>query len=200
MRAPALLCLFLTTCNAIDVILKIDHHAVRSIDTTKFLSFTLDTSFVRGNFCGINWLKAILLARSLTPCYVRVGGDDSDFMIFEDSAHVRRSDALPDAPKPTPDANGCGMFERDFFNMTRNQFDRINWFVQAAGLKLMFDLNAVYERQNGTAWNPMNTVKLLNYAQEMEYAMDFELGNEPEDYPGWYNFTINGKEMTSNYQ
>lgn len=41
----------------------------------------------------------------------------------------------------------------------------------------MFNLNAVIDRRNGTAWNPVNVIKLLDYAQEMEYNMDFELGN-----------------------
>jgi hypothetical protein len=55
MYVTVTLLLFLTVCKAITVNLVIDNEVVHTIDTSQFLSFALDTSFVRRNFAGINW-------------------------------------------------------------------------------------------------------------------------------------------------
>uniref|UniRef100_A0A914V5M5 Uncharacterized protein n=1 Tax=Plectus sambesii TaxID=2011161 RepID=A0A914V5M5_9BILA len=140
-----------------------------------YASIGMDSILIRRNWCGIDWIRAIELGRQLQPAQLRFGGNDADRMWFGSAADGSPKASSPDQScLPTPNT--------EKFYMSREKFDRLNWFASSVGWRLIFDLNVLIRSPDGR-YNTSNAEMLLNYASQMNYSMDFELGNgtvEPE--------------------
>jgi hypothetical protein len=51
----------------------------------------------------------------------------------------------------------------------------LNWFAQAAGFELLFDLNVLL--RNGTQWDSSNARLLLDFSNKLRFNISWQLGN-----------------------
>jgi len=103
------------------------------------------------------------LASHLAPAFLRIGGSDSDRVIYDLSG-----DPVDEAPEG---------FE---FVLTADQVDGVFEFASAVGYDVMFTLNAgPGVRDETLAWTPDMAQTLLEYVVDNDYDVTlWELGNE----------------------
>jgi heparanase 1 len=162
----------------------------------KFLSVAIDVAHLRNNLAIINLPKIIFLAKALSPCSVRVGGTQADFMKFspstedhEDSQHDNQYDHFSTDPNKKPLMNMA---------MSEGQWDQLNIFVSKVGWSLIFDLNSLL-RKNGNR-SPENARLLLNYSTRRGYKIaGWELGNEPDAYEHSFGYDITASQRADDY-
>ena len=111
------------------------------------------------NFNYTTEKRIITLMKALSPAYVRIGGDRSQFVHFQ--AVKGKENKL------------LGI---KTFNISGEELDRINWVTEMAGLKVIFSLNFLKRFVNGS-WDPSNALKVIKYVAERGYKFKWELGN-----------------------
>jgi heparanase 1 len=112
--------------------------------------------------------KLRALAQALSPAYLRIGGTTADKVYYD------MSDAPP-AAAPDP----------YLYVMTRAQWDGVNDFASALGMRVLFTINAgPGPRDKNLAWTPDNAQVLLAYTASKRYDVAlWELGNEVDAFP-----------------
>ncbi|XP_055959221.1 heparanase-like [Patella vulgata] len=126
--------------------------------------------------------KLLTLARGLTPCIIRVGGTDADYVIF-----TRNNTEQSSSKQNYGDHYN--------FTMSAGDWDKINIFANSTGWDLIFDLN-IAPRVNGQ-WDTTNAMELLKYTAEKGYKLyGFELGNELNISP---QFHVNAQQSAVDF-
>ncbi|KAK6188371.1 hypothetical protein SNE40_004555 [Patella caerulea] len=131
-----------------------------------FVGVTIDSGVIRDNWRTMDFstYQMLTLASGLDPCYLRVGGTDADFLIFNET----QGPALKEQ-----------RLVNDDFSMTVADWDTLNEFVQEVGWQLIFDFNSLL-RKDGK-WDPTNAIELLKYSVKKGYKpAGYELSNEPD--------------------
>ena len=203
-------------------------HVIITIDTTKVLSETSDISF---GCVGIDWWpsskcdygrcawgEASLLnldlnnnilnnaLKALTPIYVRLGGSLADFVRYEEEEmEVDDDDNIVCKPFSAPTNDTRIGYELGSGCLTMKRWDDLNSFCSKTNnCHLLFDLNALIGRKNGTcpmgtnchiqdaskkhpcctnwtgSWDQENAEQLLRYTYThyKDNVYGFEFGNE----------------------
>ncbi|CAC5366173.1 HPSE [Mytilus coruscus] len=157
----------------------IDTDTIIETISDRFLSVTLDTSFIQDNWSTLNFSspKVQVLAKALSPCYLRVGGSSADYLQFDSSSQSEIYQKVPKEFILTDRINK----KLTNFTMIARQWDELNGFAEMVGWDLIFDLNSLL-RQNGQ-WLPDNAKLLMDYTSQKGYKIaGWELGNEPDVY------------------
>ncbi|CAG2214528.1 HPSE [Mytilus edulis] len=175
--------------------LKIATDRAVQIVSDKYLSIAIDTGIIRHNWERLNFssIKVESLARALSPCYLRVGGSEADFMKFSPDTHNVRF-------YNQSDLYMSDYYDNKFVNFTMfsNQFDELNNFVTKVGWSLIFDLNSLL-REDGQ-WLPDNAKLLMDYTSKKGYKITgWELGNEPNSYKHHIGYSISGSQRAKDY-
>lgn len=112
--------------------------------------------------------KLRTLASALAPAYLRIGGTTADDVYYD----------MSDSPVTTPPAP----YE---YVLTRAQWDAVNAFATATGMRVLFTIDAGPGPRNASlAWTPDNAQTLLSYTASKGYPVAlWELGNEVDAYP-----------------
>ncbi|XP_076105374.1 heparanase-like isoform X2 [Mytilus galloprovincialis] len=189
--------LFLSFLNAVieAIDLKIATDRAVQIVSDKYLSIAIDTGIIRHNWERLNFSspKVESLARALSPCYLRVGGSEADFMKFSPDTHNVRF-------YNQSDLYMSDYYDNKFVNFTMfsNQFDELNNFVTKVGWSLIFDLNSLL--REGGQWLPDNAKLLMDYTSQKGYKITgWELGNEPNSYKHHIGYSISGSQRAKDY-
>ncbi|XP_033731055.1 heparanase-like isoform X1 [Pecten maximus] len=195
--------------------------SVRSIYTVdkNFLSVALSQNILNNTHCvkkhfKFRSKKLQAIAKALSPCYLRMGGNKADFLIFsinetesispetQEAKHIRGQGAVHQ-DKPIQFVPLLKDFEyekkKNFtnFTMTASMWDDINHFMNKVGWDFLFDLN-VFLRSDGH-WDSDNAKLLLKYTASKGYRLaGWELGNEPDDFHG-YGFDISPTQLAKDY-
>ena len=134
----------------------------RSVFTVseKFLSVAIDSSIMKDHWPHVNFTSDRLfnLARGLSPAFLRIGGTAGDFLIYDDSQ---------DLQKPKNFSN---------FTITHQDLDKIHLLSSKAGWDVMFGLNVLLRKQDGS-WDASNAKEIMQYVAEHGYNFGWELGN-----------------------
>jgi len=119
--------------------------------------------------------KLLALAKALAPAYLRIGGTTADKVYYDLSD-------TPVATAPAPYQYVLG----------RAQWDAVNAFASAAGMRVLFTLDAgPGPRDASLAWTPDNARTLLAYTASRAYPVAlWELGNEVNAYPFTLGFSF----------
>lgn len=153
-----------------------------------FLSFGLDSSLLRDmkEFPIANE-HFIILARHLSPAYVRFGGTSADCLYFNQTSY--------NYDRPTEN-----LFNNDIsnFTITDEDFVLLYNFAQKAKLRMLFDFNVLLRNSNGT-WNNENARKILNFAITNGMNIDWQLGNEPNSFRHVFNVDIPAQQLAKDY-
>jgi heparanase 1 len=158
-----------------------------SIVPATYLSFNFDWNLNQSSNdawtnASIGWTldlqnpKLIQLARSLSPANLRIGGSSADVAEYEFGGHVCSQDAI-----------------KKHVCLTKSRWNEIIHFVQKTNLRLIFDLNIMFGRDDSSSssssnneWDDTNAQALLKYTQKTypnwskRTNLGFELGNEKE--------------------
>ncbi|XP_052102579.1 heparanase-like [Mytilus californianus] len=173
----------------------IDTDTVIETVSDRFLSVTLDTSFIQNNWATLNFSspKVQVLAKALSPCYLRVGGSSADYLQFDPSSQSESYQKVPKEFILTDRINK----KLTNFTMIARQWDELNGFAEMVGWDLIFDLNSLL-RQNGQ-WLPDNAKLLMDYTSQKGYKIvGWELGNEPDVYKD-VGINITGAQRAKDY-
>ncbi|KAJ8894841.1 hypothetical protein PR048_000148 [Dryococelus australis] len=133
------------------------------------LSLNLDSNYIVNGWIDkhIKDEKLLKLVSPLAPAYMRIGGPNSDKILFKETSSQEKRQHGGHVPRENWDY------------MTDKQWVLINEFTEKAGLKLMFSVNTLL--RNGFSWNPDNAKLLLAFDHKRGLQhVNFGLGNEPD--------------------
>lgn len=111
-----------------------------------------------------------LLARNLSPAWLRIGGEATNYVTFESNQTSNSSGPSYSTVCEEPDDSHCMCLR-----MLPIEWDRVNRFAQRVGWKVLFGLN-VQQRDTGV-WDPANAATLISYTAEKKYDTSWSLGN-----------------------
>ncbi|XP_003383078.1 PREDICTED: heparanase-like [Amphimedon queenslandica] len=198
------LLVFLTPSNSEDrATVTISLDAPYRIVADDFLSVTIDAGSISRNWSDIDFTatKIINMAKALVPVTLRVGGTSQDFLIFDPNKQEEEEEEGQKEEIITRKgtlSTSFDWFADSNFYMSPSQWDAVNEFTKAVGWKFIFGLNQRLQDSNGS-WNSTNAELLIDYTLKKNYAVDWELGNEPDLYYK-HNTTITPQQIVDNFK
>uniref|UniRef100_UPI00358E3DE8 heparanase-like n=1 Tax=Myxine glutinosa TaxID=7769 RepID=UPI00358E3DE8 len=186
-----------------------------------FLSLAIDSSLaISGGIAYLRTPRLVALARGLAPAFLRFGGTEQDFLIFESSAskdvwqaasrrhaNDEKRCTLPHYPtwllqkqREKEEMMEPVLYKRRRTHTVKNatitpdMLDSLNGFASCSGLHLIYGLNALL-RGPGSDWNSSNAALLLRYTASKGYNFSWELGNEPNSYPHRTGRNVSGTQL-----
>ncbi|XP_050397952.2 heparanase isoform X2 [Patella vulgata] len=190
--------LFFTICKFVSCLMvDLEFAKLSQVVSSLFVGVTIDSSVIRNRWMTMDFSsqKMLTLARGLAPSYIRVGGTDCDFLIFNmtEDRTLRYKPQAQYVVEDELDKTGIN------FTMTPEDWDKLNLFTQDVGWSLIFDFN-VFLRKNGQ-WDPTNAKELLRYTVLKGYKpAGYELGNEPNSFYHNFHFRIPGDLMATYFK
>ncbi|KAH9514039.1 hypothetical protein Btru_030055 [Bulinus truncatus] len=181
----------------------IDQYASQYNLDPKFLSLTIDSSEIKNCWSGFDFSseKLMNMAHGLSPAYIRIGGTDADFLIFDPYATEKTSHVHYQAANYRYDS---GFFpegwlkDQEQFTLTGGVWRNMTTFFEVVGWDVIFDFNE-FVRKKGL-WDPSNATSLLNFSEDNGIKIaGFQLGNEPNSYQHNFNITITPPELVSDF-
>ncbi|XP_017348334.1 heparanase isoform X1 [Ictalurus punctatus] len=198
----------------------------RRVDA-RFLSVTIDASLMAEEkfMYLLGSPKLRTLAKALTPAFLRFGGTKQDFMKFKPHSEyfITKGYSRDSLPHSGP---VCSKFElpplledelkHDWAmqalllrqeevqgkykqgTFSECAVDLLYSFVNCSGLELIFGLNALL-RTPENVWDSRNAELLLNYCEQRQYRMSWELGNEPNSYEKKAAIRVNGSQLGEDF-
>ena len=144
----------------------------------------MDGNLIRHGWITFNFTSQRLktMAKALSPVYLRVSGTDADRMFFDENGKTKQKKSQYEIVKALRLFKETGeLFPFTNFNMTGEDWDRINVFTTSVEWQVIFGLNL--QIRNNSEWDPSNAMPLLDYSIKKKYHnnLDFELGNEPDN-------------------
>mgnify|MGYP002803537113 FL=1 len=206
--------IFLTTNGAFNKY-KVDINTKQCVYETdhKFLSIALDSDLIRNRWLNFSFSSEKLhnLAKGLAPAYLRIGGTNGDFLLFNPNEimHKKRVDSKLLSRKILHDQRGNPYLRASDkakylsftnFTMTTEDVDNLFTFAKKSGLNIIFGLNVLLRDSNTQNWNSTNAQQLMNYITGRGFSCDWELGNEPFDLKSLVNWTITGRELALDFK
>lgn len=223
------LCVAGYTVKSIDdeaVRVNLDLSHVSRVVNERFLSVAIDASLIaEEKFMNLlNSPKLRTLAKALIPAFLRFGGTKQDFIKFKPQGkylHVgdNRNSSLPykdlceklELPpllenklkqewvlqsKILLQEEARGKFQKAKFS--EYAIDLLYTFANCSGLDLIFGLNALL-RTSENSWDSTNAELLLKYCASRQYAMSWELGNEPNSYEKKAGIRVDGYQLGKDF-
>ncbi|XP_013383152.1 heparanase isoform X2 [Lingula anatina] len=139
-----------------------------------FVSFAFGDSAIKRHWKQIDLRSQKIqeLARALSPSFLRQGGTESSFFLFDPNAEHQDSYFLETYEDDTQEKTYTN------YTVTGEEWDLLNKFSSAVDFSLLFDFNVLLRTPNDQ-WDPSNAKLLLDYSSKRGYKLHFELGNEP---------------------
>ncbi|NWU68639.1 HPSE Heparanase, partial [Pterocles burchelli] len=187
-----------------------------------FLSLTLDASLARDPryVALLSNRKLRALATALSPGFLRFGGTETDFLIFnpnkdstseeknlwelqaqQEACGSRSAFAAVEkvllAQWPSQEKLILAEHKRKKHKnttITGNTLDILYSFANCSGFHLIFGLNALL-RKDGLQWDSSNARALLDYCAWQGYNISWELGNEPNSFRKKSGIYIDGFQL-----
>ncbi|XP_074760221.1 heparanase [Athene noctua] len=191
-----------------------------------FLSLTLDASLARDPryVALLSNPKLRALATALSPGFLRFGGTQTDFLIFDPNKDSTleeeilwelqaRQDTCGSRPAfaaveklllaQWPSQEKLILAEHDWkkhknATITKNTLDILYSFANCSGFHLIFGLNALL-RTGGLQWDSSNARALLDYCAWRRYNISWELGNEPNSFRKKSGVYIDGFQLGQDF-
>jgi hypothetical protein len=175
--------------------------AVQELDDL-YLGYNIDSGSL---YQGIQLDNALLgaLSRNLAPAQLRVGGSASDSVWYCPDA----PDGDTQGPSPDPLApNAAAMAAPGYTGyvpqatiMNSALWRSVTAYTAAAGLNLLWDVNAVDFRTAAGAWDPSaNASALLAFTSAQNLLVSaWELGNEPDIWNKHFNLVVSGTQLAA---
>nr|XP_054489080.1 LOW QUALITY PROTEIN: heparanase [Agelaius phoeniceus] len=191
-----------------------------------FLSLTLDASLARDPryVALLSNSKLRALATALSPGFLRFGGTETDFLIFDPNKDSTSEEKILWEFQAQQEACGWrpafAAVERVLLaqwpsqeklilaeqnrkkhkntTITKNTLDILYSFANCSGFHLIFGLNALL-RKGGLQWDSSNAQALLDYCASQRYNISWELGNEPNSFRKKSGIHIDGFQLGQDF-
>ncbi|NXC83329.1 HPSE Heparanase, partial [Cercotrichas coryphoeus] len=191
-----------------------------------FLSLTLDASLARDPryVALLSNSKLRALAAALSPGFLRFGGTETDFLIFDPNKDSTSEEkilwelqAQQEACGSRPAFAAVGKVllaqwpsqeklilaeqnrkKHKNTTITKNTLDILYNFANCSGFHLIFGLNALL-RKGGLQWDSSNAQALLDYCASQRYNISWELGNEPNSFRKKSGIHIDGFQLGQDF-
>ncbi|XP_069636976.1 heparanase isoform X2 [Haliaeetus albicilla] len=191
-----------------------------------FLSLTLDASLARDPryVALLSNPKLRALATALSPGFLRFGGTETDFLIFDPNKDSTLEEKILWELQAQQEACGSRpafaaveklllaqwpsqekliLAEHNWkkhknTTITRNTLDILYSFAKCSGFHLIFGLNALL-RKDGLQWDSSNARVLLDYCASQRYNISWELGNEPNSFRKKSGIYIDGFQLGQDF-
>ncbi|NXY14256.1 HPSE Heparanase, partial [Atrichornis clamosus] len=191
-----------------------------------FLSLTLDASLARDPryVALLSNPKLRALATALSPGFLRFGGTETDFLIFDPNKDSTSEEKIlwelqaqeeVCGPRPAfaaveklllaqwPNQEQLILAEQNWkkhknTTITKNTLDILYSFANCSGFHLVFGLNALL-RKGGLQWDSSNAQALLDYCASQRYNISWELGNEPNSFRKKSGIHISGSQLGQDF-
>ncbi|XP_005044922.1 PREDICTED: heparanase [Ficedula albicollis] len=191
-----------------------------------FLSLTLDASLARDPryVALLSNSKLRALATALSPGFLRFGGTETDFLIFDPNKDSTSEEKLLWELQAQQEACGSrpafAAVEKVLLahwpsqeklilaeqnrkkhkntTITKNTLDILYSFANCSGFHLIFGLNALL-RKGGLQWDSSNAQALLDYCASQRYNISWELGNEPNSFRKKSGIHIDGFQLGQDF-
>ncbi|XP_017599596.1 PREDICTED: heparanase [Corvus brachyrhynchos] len=168
--------------------------------------------------------KLRALAMALSPGFLRFGGTETDFLIFDPNKDSTSEEKIlwelqaqqeACGSKPAfaaveklllaqwPSQEKLILAEQNRkkhknTTITRNTLDILYSFANCSGFHLIFGLNALL-RKGGLQWDSSNAQELLDYCASQRYNISWELGNEPNSFRKKSGIHIDGFQLGQDF-
>ena len=130
------------------------------------------------------YIHVQVLAKGISPAWLRLGGTESDFITFVNSSQIQdqevscqqnpqsssRSSTSYDDSAALPDSNPVTEY------LTQMDWDNVNNFAIKVDWKVLFGLNVQLRTSTG-AWNSTNAASMIRYTSQRGYQTAWALGN-----------------------
>ncbi|NXG79442.1 HPSE Heparanase, partial [Baryphthengus martii] len=191
-----------------------------------FLSLTLDASLARDPryVALLSNRKLRALAMALSPGFLRFGGTETDFLIFDPNKDSTSEEKILWELQAKQEACGLGpafaaveklllaqwpsqekliladhnQKKHKNIAITRNTLDILYSFANCSGFHLIFGLNALL-RKDSLQWDSSNARALLDYCASQRYNISWELGNEPNSFRKKSGIYIDGFQLGQDF-
>ncbi|XP_062349073.1 heparanase isoform X2 [Cinclus cinclus] len=191
-----------------------------------FLSLTLDASLARDPryVALLSNSKLRALATALSPGFLRFGGTETDFLIFDPNKDSTSEEKILWELQAQQEACGSrpafAAVEKVLLDqwpsqeklilaeqnrkkhknttITKNTLDILYSFANCSGFHLIFGLNALL-RKGGLQWDSSNAQALLDYCASQRYNISWELGNEPNSFRKKSGIHIDGFQLGQDF-
>ncbi|NXR73593.1 HPSE Heparanase, partial [Pycnonotus jocosus] len=191
-----------------------------------FLSLTLDASLARDPryVALLSNSKLRALATALSPGFLRFGGTETDFLIFDPNKDSTSEEKILWELQAQQEACGSrpafAAVERVLLaqwpgqeklllaeqtrkkhkntTITKNTLDILYSFANCSGFHLIFGLNALL-RKGGLQWDSTNAQAVLDYCASQRYNISWELGNEPNSFRKKSGIYIDGFQLGQDF-
>ena len=158
-----------------------------------FLSFSIDAVEMMRHFRCFpsKSAKVNILARGLSPAYLRVGGSPQDFMTFID-----------DENKNVNIKNSCEPRFESWrtlkpFKLSSRYFEEIGVFAKVNHLDLIIGLNALKRKPNNS-WDERNAGEIMKFMKNKNLSTIWTLGNEPNRFKKYGStFNISPRQLVA---
>ncbi|KAK6633333.1 hypothetical protein RUM44_003935 [Polyplax serrata] len=120
------------------------------------------------------------MTKLLYPAYLRLGGTAADQTVFMING------TEPNCTNTIP------------LILTGSSWTKINNFAMNTKLNFIFDFNVLL--RIGKKWNSSNAKSIIKYSQSKGFAMDFQLGNEPNSFIHVFNELIRPDQLAEDYK
>ncbi|XP_068707352.1 heparanase-like [Montipora foliosa] len=137
------------------------HKAIAVVDE-RFLSVCMSwRNRERWKFDSKRETRLIALTKALSPAYMRIGGNPSNFLVFRSTSGEERTQPYGELTE----------------QIEEEDLDRINEIAENAVWRVLFALSSLRRQMNGS-WDPSNTYEIIKYVEDRGYKFGWELGNE----------------------
>ncbi|CAH1173655.1 unnamed protein product [Phaedon cochleariae] len=164
----------------------------------RFLSMGLDSAIIAEGFKHFNMTneKLITMVQYLSPAYIRIGGNLADKLFFSVS---ETEDDIQEYYRTYYDESEFSyipLFPN--YTMTGTQWLMLTTFAKKAVLDVFFDLNSLIRFTNGS-WDYRNAETLIQFSNDHNLEVNWELGNEPNSFHHKFNETVNATQMAKDF-
>ena len=171
----------------------------------KFLSFSIDAIEMKRKFrCfPTKWKRLNVLAKSLSPAYLRIGGTPQDFATFELDEYGDNRGFLKNKRREfncTPHFENWRVLKP--YTLSVRYFDQMAQFAKRNDLQLIFGLNGLTHRHKDGSWDGHHSQILHEHARMSNYSVFWSLGNEPNRYSkyGTRYPPVSPQQLSRDYQ
>ncbi|XP_009068723.1 PREDICTED: heparanase, partial [Acanthisitta chloris] len=164
--------------------------------------------------------KLRALAMALSPGFLRFGGTETDFLIFDPNKDSTSEEKFLWELQAQQGKMGMDVEEKLLLaqwpsqeklilaeqnrkkhkntTITKNTLDILYCFANCSGFHLVFGLNALL-RKGGLQWDSSNAQALLDYCSSQSYNISWELGNEPNSFRKKSGIHVDGFQLGQDF-
>ncbi|GJQ65491.1 hypothetical protein Trydic_g7595 [Trypoxylus dichotomus] len=191
-----------STPKPVHILLVQTNAPINYITNRKFLSVALDSSMIADGFSKFDMKSERLrnMMKNLSPGYLRIGGTMADRLIFvtnylqTEKYFINQQDGSNCAYEELQ----CSLESRPNFTLSDREWLKLYNLAFTTGFTILFDLNALLRKEDGS-WDYENAEKFIQFSNDNNMDVIWQLGNEPNSFPHVFNNSVNASQLAQDF-